>query len=295
MLGVLSVLGAISAACAPVTAGMDVATLGDAREASAQDASADAVSVADVSVRDDAAREDDASVRDGGASDHSGAARRVLFVGNSYTYVNDLPAMIASMARGSASDALSTDAVVVGGATLQMHWQSTGGRERLQAGASEVVLQGQSVEPLYQPAVFAQYADEFGALARAVSARPVWFATWARRADSDVYAEPFSGGTPAAMTAALEREYAAAATRNGGALARVGEAWRRSLASRPALALHSDDGSHPTVAGTYLAACVMYAAIFGHPVREDAPVPMELGAEDARSLRGVAAALAAER
>lgn len=250
---------------------------------------------ADATVTPDATAREDAGAIDSGASDHAGAARRVLFVGNSYTYVNDLPAMLAAMARGSTTDALSTDAVVVGGATLQMHWDTTGARDRLRLGASDVVLQGQSVEPLFQRAVFARYADEFAALAQSVAARPVWFATWARRADSDVYAEPFSGGSPDAMTAALEREYAAAAMRNGGALARVGEAWRRSLAARPTLALHSDDGSHPTVAGTYLAACVMYAAIFGHPVREDAAAPMELSAEDAQGLRAIAAALAAER
>lgn len=266
------------------------------RESSVSEDARDDSALSDAASALDAATiDEDVRALDSGASDHAGAARRVLFVGNSYTYVNDLPSMLAAMARGSSTDALSTDAVVVGGATLQMHWETTGARERLGLGASDVVLQGQSVEPLYQRAVFGRYADEFGALAQRVAARPVWFATWARRADSAVYAEPFSGGSPDAMTEGLQREYAAAAMRNGGVLARVGEAWRRSLAARPTHALHSDDGSHPTVAGTYLAACVMYAAIFGHPVREDAAAPMELAVEDARALRAIAAALAAER
>ncbi|MBL8679220.1 MAG: hypothetical protein JNK05_08650 [Myxococcales bacterium] len=254
---------------------------------------ADSGSDASASLADSATL--DSATADSATRD-AGAPLRVLFVGNSYTYVNDLPAMLVSMTRGSSADALAVDSVTVGGATLQLHWQMTGARTRLEAGGIDaVVLQGQSVEPLFQPTVFGRYADELGALARRTSVRSLWFATWARRAGDAVYGESFSGGTPEAMTRGLEREYAAASMRNGGALVRVGEAWRRAIAERPSLALHSEDGSHPTVAGTYLAACVFYAALFGHPVDERAEVPSGVSADDARALRAIAAALHAER
>ena len=45
----------------------------------------------------------------------------------------------------------------------------------------------------------------------------------------------------------------------------VGEAWRRVHAECPSLQLYNSDGSHPSPAGSYLAACVFYAIFFGEP------------------------------
>ena len=42
----------------------------------------------------------------------------------------------------------------------------------------------------------------------------------------------------------------------------MGEAWRSALAQLPAATLWQADGSHPTAEGKYLAACVLYAAVF---------------------------------
>jgi hypothetical protein len=290
-------------ACGPRPAAPDVvedARFGGDHEGPAPDVSQDAA------VPDDAARD---AAHDGGAeppidasvdsaadaaadsaAPDAGRTLRVLFVGNSYTYVNDLPAMLATLAaRSRPAVTLAVESVTVGGATLQSHWESTGAQARLrEARWDAVVLQGQSVEPLWQPTVFGAYADRFGALATTAGARALWFATWARRAGDGIYAEPFSGGTTDAMTARLESGYAMAQTRNGGALVRVGEAWRRALAARPALALHSDDGSHPSVAGTYLAACVFYGALVGGELSADSDFAAGVSAADAAALRGVA-------
>jgi hypothetical protein len=72
-------------------------------------------------------------------------------------------------------------------------------------------------------------------------------------------------------------------------LAKVGEAFRTSLKEKPTLALHVDDRSHPTIAGTYLAACVFYGVLAGRPVPEASSVPTGVAATDATHLRGVAA------
>ena len=42
----------------------------------------------------------------------------------------------------------------------------------------------------------------------------------------------------------------------------IGPAWQRALRERPDVPLYLDDGSHPTAAGAYLAACVFTAALF---------------------------------
>ena len=120
---------------------------------------------------------------DAGADGAVEAARslRALFIGNSYTYVNDLPSMLVQMAaRSRPAVVLTAESVTVGGATLQTHWETTGAQARLRAGRWDaVVLQGQSVEPPWQPAVFAAHADRVGALAQGVGARPLGVAAGA--------------------------------------------------------------------------------------------------------------------
>jgi hypothetical protein len=73
-----------------------------------------------------------------------------------------------------------------------------------------------------------------------------------------------------------------------GVLVKVGEGFRRSLAERPGLVLHQADRSHPTVAGTYLAACVFYVALTGKPVPAPSAIPQGLAPADAAHLRSVA-------
>ena len=87
----------------------------------------------------------------------------------------------------------------------------------------------------------------------------VFFLTWGRR-----------DGLPAAgyadfdaMQAELEVGYETIARELDATVAPVGLAWQRAVGQDPTLDLWQSDGSHPTEEGTYLAACVLYATIFG--------------------------------
>ena len=64
------------------------------------------------------------------------------------------------------------------------------------------------------------------------------------------------------MTAALAEAYTQAANQNDAFVIPAGLAFARSLARRPELILHASDKRHPSLAGTYLAACTVYAALF---------------------------------
>jgi hypothetical protein len=221
-----------------------------------------------------------------------GARLRVLFVGNSYTYVNDLPALVrASLQASGRVTSVEVAQVATGGATLRDHAQGEAVGRIREGGWTHVVLQGQSVEPCSNPTGFATYAQRLAMEVSTVGAVPVFYATWARRAGDPVYAQPWSGGDPAGMTACLQGAYRDAAMRSRGLLAPVGEAWRASLAIRPGLTLHQDDGSHPVLAGSYLAASVFVRVLVGAPREGARPfVPDGLGADDAAALRAVAAA-----
>lgn len=199
---------------------------------------------------------------------------RVLFVGNSYTYVNDLPAMIAALARADrGAPRIEPSRVLMGGAHLQWHWTGKGrgqkpvkthARAEIEKGAFDVVvIQEQSQMPVVAPQVTVKYAALLCQAARKRGARPVMFMTWARKGDMK---DPRGGKpamTPEAMQAGLARTYIEAARAGQAAVAPVGLAWAAVRKARGALALHKGDGSHPSPAGSYLAACVFHAVLTG--------------------------------
>lgn len=229
----------------------------------------------------------------------AGASLRVLFIGNSYTYVNDLPGMLARIAAtAGAPPLIDVDSEVVGGATLRDHWDAGAAQQRiLERTWTHVVLQDQSVEPIraylddYDDHLGedAEVDDAFADLIADGGAQPVWYATWARSAADVDGALAAFGVDSAQMQDMLTASYAKAAARKPGSLlVCVGEAFRRTLAQHPELVLHQADGSHPTLAGTYLAASTFYVALTGHPVPDSSEVPDGLDAADAAKLRAVA-------
>lgn len=183
----------------------------------------------------------------------------VLFVGNSYTYFSDLPAEIAAMTPADVR--VVPTSIALGGAALRDHWAGEA-RAAIEGGGHDVVvLQGQSVEPLTNPDDFAQHADLLAGAAQAAGARVVFYGTWARRAGDPFYADERSGGSPAAMQDGLTAGYAGAADRNHAGLTAVGEGFRIVLAEHAEIELFDPDGSHPSTAGTYLAAAALVEGI----------------------------------
>ena len=242
----------------------------------------------DASMRDanvDAGPELDAEILpDGGPV----VPRRVLFVGNSYTYVNDLPAVVDLLGDATPGGAVEVESVTVGGAALATHWTMTGARARIETGAFDtVVLQGQSLEPILNGKGFAGFASLLSGAVSASGADGVWYATWARRPGDPSYVD-FGLVSPEYMTAALERGYQTAAALDDDVVARVGAAWQIARAELPAVELYDPDGSHPSPAGTLLAACVVLQAITGQVPRVPEPPPLGLAADTAAALCAIA-------
>jgi hypothetical protein len=74
-------------------------------------------------------------------------------------------------------------------------------------------------------------------------------------------------------------------------VAPVGRAWSVVMKEHPELSLWLDDGSHPTEAGTYLAACVFYAVIF-HESPEELSYRADLPKETTKILQTLASQIA---
>jgi hypothetical protein len=175
---------------------------------------------------------------------------RVLFIGNSYTYEHGLPALVSRMAAAGGIS-IETAQVTYGGWTLQRHRRCRETREAIaRAGWEWVVLQEHSRRPFEDRERFFRDTRALHQLVEATGARTCLYLTWARLAEPERQPD---------LTAA----YLTVAGELGITVAPVGLAWERVRRERPDLALHIDDGSHPTPLGTYLAALVFTATLTG--------------------------------
>lgn len=188
----------------------------------------------------------------GGAEVPQNEARtplRVLFVGNSLTATNDLPAVVATLARRTGSTPIDYRTIAPGGVNLEDHWASGEAREALASGQWDAVVlqQGPSSLPESQ-ANLREWAGRFADEARANGARPALLTVWPESERS--YAFP-----------AVIRSYANAARAAHAELYPAGLAWQAAWRRNPRLPLYGPDGFHPSLLGTYLTALVVVAGL----------------------------------
>ena len=215
------------------------------------------------------------------------ACTRILFIGNSYTYVNDLPGTFTKLAD-SGGQRVETGMAAQGGWTLAQHVNSSDTLHQIISQKWKyVVLQEQSEIPASQQARTAQMYPAARALVsdiRQVGATPILFITWAHR---DGWPED---GIPTYenMQQFINGGYVNLGQELQVPMAPVGYAWFSVRQENPQMSLWQDDGSHPTVQGTYLAACVFYAVIF-QKSPEGLSYTDGLSKADAQSLQKAAA------
>lgn len=175
-------------------------------------------------------------------------AKRVLFIGNSYTYTNDLPRLVERIAK-SKGISVRTEAVSVGSATLKDHWDSGRAAEALRKSRFDfVVLQPQSSEELRMPEETAAYAKKLADAIRSAGAEAILFAPW----------HPLEFDPASARFRSGYRNLAAAAQLR---LAPVDAAWESARSA--GAQLYNEDQRHPNLAGSYLAACVFVSVLTG--------------------------------
>lgn len=177
--------------------------------------------------------------------------RNVLFVGNSYFYYNNsLHDHVLGLLRSAdPAGTYTATSATISGASLTMHdvnrLLSAHKRKEFDA----VIMMDCSWCAVERKAVFAKTVAKDVTIVRRHDAAPVLFMTWA-------YADK------PRMIDALSDVYTAAGNDNSTLVIPAGLAFARSLSRRPELALHVPDRSHPSLAGTYLAACVVMASVY---------------------------------
>ena len=180
---------------------------------------------------------------------------RVLFIGNSLTYVNDLPGTLSQLAA-SVDDTISVESVARPNFALIDHvnGQSEAVQVIRNGGWNFVVLQeGPSSLPINRDTLVLA-TRSLDQDIRAVGARTALYMVWPERERLNAFD-------------AVRDAYQLAAKEVGGIFLPAGEAWRTAWAVDPGLALYGPDNFHPSALGTYLAALVIYEGLTGHDAR----------------------------
>jgi hypothetical protein len=188
------------------------------------------------------------------AAGGAGAQQRhlsVLFVGNSLTATNDLPATVAAIARGVGHTSINVQMVAPGGYALEDHWANGAALAALRSSRFDVVVLQQGPSSLPESRVnLIEWTKRWADEARAHGTRPALLTVWPERERFSVFAD-------------VVRNHRDAARGASALLLPAGQAWRNAFRRRPAIRLYGPDAFHPSPLGTYLAALVAYTGMTG--------------------------------
>lgn len=178
---------------------------------------------------------------------------KVLFVGNSYVYYNNLAQLI-----GLITDSMDTKIIckksTIGGATLEQHWNGSKGLKSKQIIATNkfniVVIQDNSMWPLEHKDSLLFFGHLFCDYIKANGAKPYLYNTWAREK------------TPETQVA-ISEAYKELGSLEGATVVPVGDSWALARQTMPNMNLFHADGSHPSALGTFLIALNFIKKITG--------------------------------
>ena len=215
---------------------------------------------------------------------------KVLFIGNSLTSANNLPGMIANIAK-SHGYKMDYDSYTRGGARLAHHASNTNILQKLKEQPWDfVVFQEQSQFPGFSHKQLSTdvfpHAKRLSEAAKKAHQHTsvVYYMTMARRnGDPDNKHVSPELLTYEGMQERVNGCYLEMAMDNHALVAPVGELWKTIRKQNPDLNLYSDD-IHPNITGTYLAACVFYATFFRSP-STGSFVPREVNLATAQSFQ----------
>ena len=194
--------------------------------------------------------------------------KKVLFVGNSYTEVNNLPLLVKKVSE-SAGYRIEYSSNTPGGCTFAQHCENASMDLIRQGGWDVVVLQEQSQLPSFpQNQVERECLPYAARLVDSVYAHnpdgeAMFYMTWGRQFGDQQNAVDFPVlGSYEGMDSMLYERYMYMARNNDASVCPVGRVWRYLRENRNDIMLYQRDESHPSLAGSYAAACSFYTMIF---------------------------------
>lgn len=207
----------------------------------------------------------------------------VLFVGNSYTYYNDMPAIFQQLARDNNKDVTATS-VTKGGRKLISYkdpFDATTVKltEALQQHYDVCVIQEHSVQPITEFDAFREGLTLVANMAKPHTDKFILYCTWCRKHGHKVLVE--QGWNTEGMTEMLVQSYKKAAAELGAEIAPVGKNFLAASRLLPEVDLYDPDLTHPSYAGSVLSALTHYQVIFGEFPKKTASLNLEQEVIDA--------------
>ena len=191
---------------------------------------------------------------------------KILFIGNSYTYYNDMPKIFEEIAKGQGVN-VEVTSVTKGGYTLCQLADTNDeyGKKADEALKREkfdvVVLQEQSCRPVKNAELFEKGAKALHEKIKENGAVTVLYQTWGRKdGNADLCTIAENTGEMAKM---LEKAYEKLADILSCRVSKVGSAFLDVYENHPEIELYAPDGSHPNTIGSCLAALCHYSFVFG--------------------------------
>jgi hypothetical protein len=176
------------------------------------------------------------------------AAINILFIGNSFTQRNDLPGLLAEMAAERKAG-IRHELISAGGASLRTHWNAGRAIKAIATGRYDyVVLQEQSTLPVKNAQRMAENVRLFDHTIKQAGCKTVLYMTWARQHAPE-------------SQQAITDAYNSVGKEVGAIVVPVGLAWQKFTSNHDQPSLYDRDQSHPSLAGSYFAACVFLAAV----------------------------------
>ncbi len=196
-------------------------------------------------------------------------SKKVLFIGNSYTGVNNLPQLVYDVAI-SVGDTLIFDKHTPGGNRLMNHATNPTALAKINSNDwDHVVLQGQSQEPSFPDTQVETEVYPFATMlcdsirANDACTRPIFYMTWGREnGDASNCSNWPPVCTYEGMDSLLNLRYRIMGDDNEAYVSPVGAVWHYIRDNHPDIDLYSSDGSHPSLSGSYAAACTFYSILF---------------------------------
>lgn len=189
---------------------------------------------------------------------------RVLFIGNSHTFTNDVPKLVKRINDAQpGSPAIRVSTVMAGGYRLADHLRDGGATKAIgQAEWDYVVIQPASSEPFADPD---GQISSFRSMLESVRPKtiPILYGIWHREAGDELYTSFRT--TPAGAARTIRQTNLATIRDTRAQLAPVGDAWVTAQLKHKDIRLYTD-GNHASLEGSYLAAAVVLRAILQGPL-----------------------------
>ena len=193
---------------------------------------------------------------------------RILFVGNSFTYCNDFPGMVKEMGKKSGCS-LTIETIAQGGYTLAWYADRKNSygaqvyRKLTKKKWDYVVLQERSYSSVTEAKTMNKSLKKLIPYVRAAGAQPVLLMTWAPKEGHTEYQQGhFKGMSRRQCQRQMARTYKKLGKKQHALVSPAGTAFWKYSQDETGVDLYSSDGKHPSKAGSYLSACVLYATIF---------------------------------